>query len=282
MNNTSPSLKNELFASYREVFLLLQEVFRQHHILYYLIGAQARNLHLVAHHIRPARVTNDIDFAIMVQDTDQYHIIMQALTEKGFEPSAGEPYRLLWKPTDTIVDLLPYGQMAQHHTVRFQDRNIELSVMGFEELQDALEEHYIDADQSVSIPVSPLHGIFLLKLLSWDDKKPDRRKDLDDMYLILRHYWTFVENEAYEQHTDLFHDDFDTQRAAARILGRHLSAVLKKSAVLYERITRILAEQSTPADEPGLLLQAWGHLSSKDMDTLLTLLDEIRAGIDDI
>ena len=156
---------------------------------------------------------------------------------------------------------------------------MELSVLGYRELNTELEEFYLDADHSISIPVPPLHGIFLLKLLSWDDTKPNRDKDLTDLNQILTNYWAFVEDEAYEKHLDLFTDNFTTEIAAARILGRHLKKTIEKSEVLKASIIRILKEQTLQHDPPSLMLQHFAIQKNKSIEEIKLLLDTVLIGI---
>ncbi len=281
MNNTYGNSKDYAFAEHKETFIALSDIFRHRSIRFFLIGAQARDLHLFRQGIKPVRGTRDIDFAVMVESIGHYNELLAALTEKGFERTS-DPYRLNWKQGETVIDLLPFGQIAQDYTVHFTERDIELCVLGYAELTEELEEHYLDKEQTFSLPVPPLHGIFLLKLLSWDDKKPDREKDLADLSLILDKYWNFVENEAYEQHQDLFDDDnFKGNRAAARILGRHLKGTLARSEVLGRRIIRILEEQAAAVDPPGPLLRYFASEQDQPIMTVRILLDEILAGISD-
>jgi len=240
MSDIYKNISHFAFAEHREAFEALLDVFHHFSIRYFLIGAQARDVHFFRKGIKPTRRTRDIDFAVMVASMDQYQSIMTMLQTRGFVRSQ-EPYRLLWAESATIIDLLPFGQIAEDFTVNFDEREIELSVLGYSELSE---------DHSISIPVPPLHGLFILKLLSWNDQKPDRNKDLIDLKHILDHYWEFVEEEAYEKHHDLFADDFETGKAAARILGRHLKRVLSKSERLSDNVSQILEESRLQSNRP--------------------------------
>lgn len=280
MSNTYKNTKDYAFQEHNEAFTILLDVFKTFAIRYFLIGAQARDVHFLSKDIKPVRGTRDIDFAVMVESQDQYKRLMEALIAKGFKKDL-EPYRLIWSNDETIFDLLPFGQIEEDYTVNFDEREIEISVLGYAELNQELQEFYIDEDQSVSVPVSPLHGIFILKLLSWNDKKPGREKDLQDLSQILNTYWEFIEHEAYEKHQDLFDDNFEMGKAAARILGRHLKSTLNKSEILKQKIYEILKEQSTAVDPPGLMLQKFSQESDKPISTIKSLLDEILTGINE-
>jgi predicted nucleotidyltransferase len=278
MSATYNSFKQYIFGEHQEAFQVLIKVFEAVPIHYFLIGAQARDVHFYRQGIKPSRGTRDIDFAVMVDTMEDYNHLKNELLTKGFEATL-DPYRLNWKLGETVIDLLPFGQIEQDYTVNFDERDIELSVLGYRELNEELEEYYIDEDQSVAIPIPPLHGIFILKLLSWGDKQPDREKDLIDLYQIIDNYWSFVADEAYEKHLDLFTDDFETVVAAARILGRHLKGTLSKSKVLQDRVLSILVQQSNSIDNPGLMMLKFAEQGDISLERVKQLMDEVIKGV---
>lgn len=191
-----------------------------------------------------------------------------------------DPFRLNWNEGHTVIDLLPFGEIEEGYTVNFDQRNVELSVLGYTELNDEIES--LSVDNNLSIPVPPIHGIFLLKLLSWDDTKPNREKDLTDLQQILSNYWAFSEDEAYEKHLDLFDDDnFTTEMASARILGRHLKQTIQKSDILNEKIVQILQEQISQTDPPGPMVQKFANTEQKTIEEIILLLETILKGVAD-
>lgn len=278
MSATYNSFKQYAFGEHQAAFQTLITVFEAFSIRYFLIGAQARDVHFYRQGIKPMRGTRDIDFAVMVETIEDYNHLKNELLKNGFETTA-DPYRLNWKLGETVIDLLPFGEVEQDYTVNFDERDIELSVLGYRELNEELEEYFISEDKSVSIPVPPLHGVFNLKLLSWDDKKPDREKDLIDLYQIINNYWSFVSDEAYEKHLDLFTDDFETVIATARILGRHLKGTLCKSNVLRNKVLSILEDQTNSIDSPGLMMLKFAEQGNITLERVKQLIEEVLKGI---
>lgn len=280
MSNTSKGIKNSLFDNHKKAFEIILETFNEFKISYYLIGAQARDVHFLAKGIKPTRGTRDIDFAIMMQDIHQYNELKGKLVAKGFIETK-DPFRLNFNLGETVIDLLPFGEIEEDYTINFDQRDLELSVLGFRELNKEKENHVIDDNEDISIPVPPLHGIFLLKLLSWDDTKPNREKDLLDINLILNNYWTFIEDEAYSNHTDLFTDDFTTQNASARILGRKLQNTMKSTEVLSSRIKEILTSQIKQENPDGLMLRTLASKEQRSIEDIKSLLQQVLDGIND-
>lgn len=274
MSISNPTYKDYSFQYHGEVYTILENVFSQFGIHYYLIGANARDVHLYKNGIKPARGTADIDFAIMVPDFIMYNKVFQALCNIGFS-EVKEPYRLIYQKTNTVLDLMPYGEIEQAHTVNFTERDLSLSVLGFKEVGEHIQKVEITED-GYTIPVTPIEGIFILKLISWKDKPSFRTKDLDDLSFLLKHAWTIYEEEAYLDHPDLFEDDnFDVQTAAAKIIGKKMAIILAKNQTLQTTIITILKESAQNHGEgknPELNLAQNLDITIEKAQTILTYL----------
>lgn len=234
------TFKEYSFTEHQEVYELLEKLFSQYGVSYYLIGANARDVQLYKQGIKPMRMTGDIDFAVMVPDIDTYEELFEELCNLGFRKIKSLPYRLIFEKTDTALDILPYGQIEQEYTIKFTDRNLELSVLGFKEVGEFIENVSIE-EQGLTLPVTPIEGIFILKLISWSEKPNDREKDLEDLSFLLKHAWDLYEVEAYQDHLDLFEEeDFDMTRAAAKIIGRKMKPIIENNEYLYKKIVEII------------------------------------------
>ncbi|SDL60019.1 hypothetical protein [Kriegella aquimaris] len=276
MSISNLTYKDYSFAHHGEVYKILEEVFTTHHIKYYLIGANARDVQLYKVGIKPARNTADIDFAVMVPDFQKYAMLFDEICRKGFRKT-NESYRLLYDKTNTILDLLPYGEIEQDHTVNFDTRDMSLSVLGFKEVGEQAEEVLIK-EAGFSLPTSPVVGLIILKLVSWSDKQ-DRTKDLEDISLLLNSGWEFYETEAYESHLDLFNDDFEMTTAAARIIGRKMKPILALNEKLYQTIINTLEAailEKTKANTTEVIL---AMNMKKSLQEVQYILKEIKQGI---
>lgn len=240
MSDISKKTFKDLSLPYfKEVYELIDRVCHQYAIPFYLIGAQARDINLLESNISPVRGTMDIDFAIMFPDIEMYDRIREELTRYGFE-KVSEPYRMIHRKTDTVVDILPFGQIEQNGTVRFTEREIEISVVGFNEVYQSVREIQIE---DIALKVTPLSGIVVLKLISWNEKPGNRMKDIDDILFILKNYFTIYQDLFYQEHLDCI-DEIDELNfellAGARMLGRHMGTVLKVSDELKDLILKII------------------------------------------
>ncbi len=276
MSISNPTYKDYSFANHGEVYQVLEEVFTSHNIKYYLIGANARDVQLYKAGLKPARNTADIDFAVMVPDFEKYDMLFDELCSRGFK-KATESYRLVYDKTNTILDLLPYGEIEQDYTVNFDARDISLSVLGFKEVGEQAEEVTIK-EAGFSLPTSPVVGLIILKLVSWSDKQ-DRTKDLEDISLLLNSGWEFYEAEAYENHLDLFNDDFEMITAAARIIGRKMKPILATNEKLYQTIMNILEDAILEKPKANITEVTLALNMKKSLQEVQKILSEIKHGI---
>lgn len=281
MSISSQTYKQYSFSHHGEVYIILEAVFAKYKIKYYLIGANARDVQLYKIGIKPSRGTADIDFAIMIPDFDTYNSIFEELCTKGFEKT-DENYRLNFKRTNTVLDLMPYGEIEEDYTVNFMERDVSLSVLGFKEVGDNSEIIKIKEEDYV-LPVTPVEGILILKLISWSEKPEKRVKDLEDISTLLQYGWDFYEEEAYNNHLDLFDDeDFEMNKVAARIIGRKMNLILKENVKLKETIISILKKSIIIKDKvknPELVL---AQQMDKTIQEVQKILSCILIGINDL
>ncbi len=277
MTNTSNKTYRELsFPYFREVFVMLDKVCGDLGIEYYLIGAQARNFHLLENGIAPSRGTQDIDFAVMLPEMKAYDEMKNHLIENGFR-KVNEPYRLIHDKTNTVIDLLPFGEIEEEGTVTFTERETELSVIGMKEVS----EHTVDAElEELTIKVSPLEGIVILKLISFSEK-PERKKDLDDISEILSNYFDINQDRFYNDHLDVVDEiesDSFVQLAGARLMGRDMKKILSLSAKLSKRIEATI--QNELEEKTGSMTQYFLSKNIfKDYELIINIFTQLLKGI---
>ncbi|MFM7022464.1 MAG: nucleotidyl transferase AbiEii/AbiGii toxin family protein [Flavobacteriales bacterium] len=241
MKSTSKKTFRELSLPFlSEVYDIIDTVCRKHNVSCYLIGAQARDINLLESGVRPTRGTMDIDFAIMLPNMSTYSNIFSDLLGSGFRKTQ-MPYRLIYDKTNTVIDILPFGEIEEGEgTVKFTERETELSVLGFKEVSQIAQNITIEGK---TVRVTPLEGIFILKLISWNEKPLERAKDLTDLRFILENYFEINKNRFYDDHVDCVDELSDKHfelEAGARLLGRDMAVALKLSEPLKNHIIRVL------------------------------------------
>jgi predicted nucleotidyltransferase len=267
----------DLSPWFKEVFVLIDATCREMGIPLYLIGAQARHFHLVEKGIKPGRGTMDIDFAIMLPDIGTYDRMLDRLIGKGFR-KVTEPYRIIHDRTNTVVDLLPFGEVEEKGTVKFTDRKTELSVVGFRDVLKTPDLKKLDDD--ITIQVTPLEGIIIMKLISFEDK-PERTKDLDDIYDILIHYFELNDKRFYENLPE-FLDEFseaDFQlEAGAWLAGCDIGKILAVNGGLRDHILQIL-ENELEKDIGRISRYYYNKDYFQDIDKIKRIFERIMKGI---
>ncbi|SEL03530.1 Predicted nucleotidyltransferase [Maribacter orientalis] len=279
MNISHKSFKIYSFSQHTEVYLILERVFASNGINYYLIGANARDVALYKAGAKPSRATADIDFAVMVPDHASFEALKKEIKQHGFvDTKVQMPYRLFHTKSNTVIDFLPYGQIAQDHTVSFTERQIALSTVGMTEVASATE--VFKHPEGFSIPVSPSHGLVILKLIAWSEK-PSRTKDLGDIAALLESAWPlyepelFVEDSAY---ADLFDaEEFETSTAAAEVMGRKMQEVLQLNDAL--RINILSMFETELANEIGPISIAIATAMDRNIEFAQNILKAIHKGI---
>lgn len=266
------------FPYFKDVYVIIDKVCREFGIEYYLIGAQARDFHLLENGIAPSRGTQDIDFAVMVPEIRHYNELKDLLIKYNFR-KVNEPFRLIYDKTNAVIDLLPFGEIEEQGTVTFTERQIELSVIGMKEVS----KHTLLVEMDdLTIRVSPLEGIVLLKLISFSNK-PDRTKDLDDISQILKNYFDINVDRFYSEHLDISDDlenDDYIQLAGARLMGRDIKMILVQSDKLSNQIVAII--QNELAENPGSITQYFLSKNYfKDYELVKNIFAQLLKGIQD-
>ena len=275
MSRSNLTYKAYSFADHKEVYAVLEQVFKKFGVHYYLIGANARDVQLYKAGVKPNRGTADIDFAVMLPNLQTYEEIKAELKSKGFADAYGNvPHRLIYAVTNSVVDLLPYGAISQQNTVNFTDRDMELSVIGMNEVGNATEN--FEHPEGITIPVSPAHGIVILKLISWSEK-PERTKDLQDIKSLLAVAWelyeaeVFVENSPYSDVLDI--EPFQMHIAAAQVMGRKMQEVLNSNTELKGLIgTQIQNELNTTVGPKTQIMISGTHQTVAEIKQIFQAL----------
>ena len=227
MSASNQSYKRLAIPYFKEVFDLIDEAFRKFGIKYYLVGANAISIQILKERgIQPPRGTKDIDFAIMVPTIASFDEIMDYLVSIGFVKARRAANTLVYNEGEAVVDILPFGKIEEEFTERFDQRVIDLHVLGYSDILTDSEQVMIE-DRMVNVP--PLPGMVILKLISYDDRPEERQNDLYDILFIIEHYYTLYENEILENHFDIIErlHDYDRILIAAQVLGRQSGMYLK-------------------------------------------------------
>jgi len=95
-------------GNYKELLDAIERGFNRFSIDFYLVGATARDVWMKGmHEVTPKRATSDLDFAVMLKDSEQFGELKKYLIEvESFVPCKENAFVLIWKDR-TQVDLIP-------------------------------------------------------------------------------------------------------------------------------------------------------------------------------
>ena len=242
-----------------------------------LTGAFARDLHVFyAHGIDTIRQTEDIDIALAVEDWEAFLSLKQHLIRTGRFHEVPRKRQRLRHRSDLPVDLVPFGglETATRQIDWPPDGEFRMNVFGFREAASASQPVRLPGPvdtQMVSLP-----ALALLKIVAWQERHYDQPgKDASDLALIAKNYLA-LGNEArlWEEFLDWTEDDnFDVDRAGARMLGVDIAALLDEAG--KERIAEIVSEQAH-IDSPGVLPQ---EMLPYDSERARVLLERTLEGL---
>jgi len=258
----------------KSCFDALERAFTMLDIDFYLIGARARDIWLEHLDIRELRTTTDVDLAIHINISEKFQEISEYLCATEKFQRKEEPYKFSFG--GMTIDLLPFGDIERDGSVWLENPPTELSVFGMREVTEQAE--VIEGGWKVVT----LPGLIVLKLIAFSEK-PERRKDIQDVELILRHYHEIAPNILWEaKYEDLLTDNIDTDIISARILGRQIGGLLSKSTKIRDHIVTTLDSrlQGFSEDEINAIYE---NRSQNYRDAVvLKLLLECKQGIQDI
>ena len=256
------TFKEYSFQEHKVVYQKIDSIMKSFGYEYYLIGANARDIQLYKAGIKPSRGTADIDFAVMIPTLKDYETFISDILKSGFKKTKHK-YRVIYSESNTVVDVLPYGEIAQDYTLNFDEREIE----------------QFKVDDKFSIPTSPAHGLIILKLISWNDRN-DRKKDLKDIRSLLDAGWELYKDEIYDEdsiHFDLLEvEHFDIHNAAARIMGRKIRPMLDKCKPLKDTIISLLQNEVRSPETMTIEMS-----KADDTAKVILMLSNLLQGIND-
>lgn len=221
-----------------------------------LVGATVRQLILTCNYgIEDRRKTQDLDFGVMLPDWDCYVHLARALKASGgFEQNTHRPHEFRYG-TSNWMDIIPFGLIGQDNEIAWPpERASIMNIIGYEDVFCAAVE--IDFGQDIRIKSASLPGIVLLKLFAWNDR-PERTKDLVDIWLLMENYFLAgeVADKLHTEHPDLLNlpaEKFENL-VGARILWRDLANLCRPST--HNAIKELLDRECEKGDRSKILLK---------------------------
>jgi predicted nucleotidyltransferase len=146
-----------------------------------LIGATA--LEFIVAPESPSRTTFDADAIVSVPSWDDYERLRQKLADRGFR--RGDPHQM-FSPDGVQIDIIPFGPgVVVGHQLTWPG-GARMSALGFAEAFETATLKAIDAE--FALEVVPPSTRALLKLIAYQDRPTERRRDVADIIVLCEHY----------------------------------------------------------------------------------------------
>ncbi len=263
-----------------QILEALERGFQKFGIDYYLIGALAREVWMRGlKDITPRRATSDIDFGVLLKDSDHFDELKNYLIQTERFSSSSENAFVLIAPNGRQIDILPFGEIEKEGKVPVKGTG--MTTLNFDGMKEVYAEGLpeVTFEDKITFKVCTLPGVVLLKFIAWDDRPEIRRDDLTDIADIIFHFFNIYDEIIWAEHNDLFGDEMSLDIISARVLGREMGKILRRNSDLKKRILGILSSNGNGKAEQISVIIA-GTLG-KTVDEISLLLNEIVFGINE-
>jgi len=257
----------------KELLQIVEKVFIQYDVDFYLLGAIARDAWYAKEQIE-SRATRDVDFAVYISEKEKYdEVFGELISNHGFSEIKDVPFRLQTPFTFTI-DIIPFGEISiDDELIPDESWDRPIFVNGFEEIfRKATIQVEFECDD-LEFKVATLPAILLLKLIAYTDRHEKRTQDPQDIAQIIVNYFEIEKEMIWEEHHDLFDEESELIEIGARVIGREISEILRENRTLKERVLNILSLEDRVQKNMAEAM-VHGDLTLDKVEGWLTLIKE--------
>ena len=228
-------------------------------------------------------MTRDIDLGVEVASWEQFKQLKVSLiaTEK-FLPTQ-EHQRLSFD--SVLIDIVPFGRITdENKRISWPpEHEIFMSMVGFKEAYEYSITVRLSSVPELDIKLPTLPGLALMKIISWKEKYPERKKDAEDLLLIMQKYEEAGNFERlYDEEQDLLQEEnFDTRHASIRLLGRDMARIADPDT--FGTVRTILDGETGEQSQYRLVTDMIrGSLMFEEhFDEILLQVEKLRKGIEE-
>jgi len=250
-------------------------------IPFFVVGATARDIILKhCYGIETPRMTRDIDLGVEVASWKQFSQLRESLLSTGKFSSASVRHRLRFD--SVLIDIVPFGAITdEKRRISWPpEHEIFMNMAGFKEAYEYSVTVKLSSAPELDIKLPTLPGLALMKLISWKEGYPERRRDAEDLLLIMEKYEDAGNfDRLYEKEQSLLKEEhFDTRHASIRLLGRDMA--IMADPYTLDTVRAILSEETGQQSQYKLTTDMIrGALASGvEFDEILSLVEKLRQG----
>ena len=278
MSNISFDISGKIETSYIDALLAIKEIANLLNIPFFIVGATARDFLLdYLHNIKAPRMTTDIDLGVKVPDWKKFKVLTDSLLADRKFTKDKEKQRYIYN--DILIDIVPFGDISdENKNVKWPpEHEIILSTLGFDEAYEFSVLFKLSSDPLLEVRVPTIPRLAIMKLISWDEKYPDRTRDAEDLLFIMENYVDVIDQDyLYDKEATLLEEEgFDNQIAGIRLLGRDIAKISNTDTL--DKIKEILSIETAEQSHYRLIYNMVNV--HNDFDKLLFLLSKLKEGI---
>jgi predicted nucleotidyltransferase len=282
MNNILFNLSGKIEKPIVDALYTLKKVADSLNIPFFVVGASARDIILKhCYGIEPPRKTGDIDLGVEVASWEQFRELTELLIATGQFFPTKETRRFLCGLI--LIDIVPFGPITDDNKKISwpPEHEIIMSMVGFEEAYEYSITVRLSSDPVLDIKLSTLPGLAIMKIISWKDKYPQRKRDAGDLLLIMNKYEGAGNSERLygEELPLLQEEDFDARMAGIRLLGRDMAKI--SDTQTFRIIKSILDAEVEDLSQFKLVsdMMRESDIPEASFDEILFRLEKLRQGI---
>lgn len=281
MTNIFLNLSGKIENPVVDALQILKKVTDSLGVNFFVIGASARDFILRHQYgIEPRRKTGDIDLGMEVASWEQFKALFEELISTGQFFPTSERQRL--RCGIVLIDILPFGPITdEEKKISWPpEHEIIMSMVGFEEAYEHSITARVTSGPDLDIRLATLPGLAIMKLISWKEKYPDRKRDAEDLLLIMNKYEEAGNSDRlYGEELPLLQGEgFDTRSAGARLLGRDMATISDPRTFLI--VKEFLDNETKEGSQYKLIsdIMREAGMSDTRFDGILAQLTKLREG----
>jgi predicted nucleotidyltransferase len=262
-----------------DALYLLKRIADSLGIPFFIVGAFSRDLILKhGYGIEPRRKTGDIDLGVEVANWKQFEKLKESLISTGQFSPTSDKQRL--RCGTILIDILPFGPITdKDKKISWPpEHEIIMSLVGFEEAYEYSITFRLSSDPELDIKLASLPGLAIMKLISWNEKYPNRKRDAEDLLFIMNKYEEAGNTERlYEENLSLLQqENFDTKVAGTRLLDRDMARISDPKTFLI--VKEILDDETKKTSQYKLISDRMREAGMSDLrfDEILAQLGKLK------
>ena len=280
MNKNWLNISGKISEPFISIYALIADIAEQNKLPFFIIGATARDIIFEhAYGIKAPRATRDVDLAVQVARWQDFERLKENLIATGELVNDEKMIQRLRYHDQIPVDIVPFGDIEANGNILWPpEYSIKMSVVGFQEAYGHTQIVRLRENPALDVHVVTPAGLMVLKIIAWNERYPQAKKDALDIAFILRNYID-AGNEGllWEQHDDLMAEDHDYRQAGARMLGREIAKILSPES--KRLLKEILSHETGEQDIYRMVENMMNH--PEQFEENLELLEALNRGLHD-